>query len=126
MKKLSSLLVAAALGGCFATVGEDGQMSGREAEFTLSLPAAPPLVTVHPGISVVRDYDHEVFYADGYYWARQDQTWYRTHDHRGRWARVDGRSVPATIAQSPPGRYRRYRGEDGHRGDGHDRREGDR
>jgi len=115
MKRLSSLLVAAALGGCFATVGEDGQLVGGEAAFTLSLPAAPPLVTVHPGISVVRDYDHEVFYADGYYWARQDRTWYRTHDHRGRWARVDGRSVPAPISQSPPGRYRRYRGDDGQR-----------
>lgn len=117
MKRLSSILVALALGGCFATVAEDGRVSG-EAVFSLRLPEVmPPLVVVQPGISVVRDWDHEVFYADGYYWARQDRTWYRTRDHRGGWGRVEGRYVPGAIAQSPPGRYRHYRGDGHHRSD---------
>lgn len=120
MKKLSSMLVAIALGGCFATVGEDGQMVGGEAAFTLSLPAAPPLVAIQPGVSVVRDWDNEVFYSDGYYWTRHDRYWYRTNDHRGRWSRVENRRVPLVIAQSPPGRYRHYRGEEHRQGDRHE------
>jgi hypothetical protein len=113
MKRLSSMLVAVALGGCFATVGEDGRMVGGEAAFTLSLPAElPPLIVVQPGIRVVRDFDHEVFYVDGYYWARQDRRWFRSRDHRSGWARVEDRHVPAVIAQTPPGRYRHYRGEE--------------
>ena len=117
MKRLSSILVALALGGCFATVGEDGRVGG-EAVFSLRLPEVlPPLVVVQPGVSVVRDWDDEVFYADGYYWARQDRTWYRTHDHRGGWGRVEARQVPGAIAQSPPGRYRHYRGDEHQRSD---------
>ncbi|HUL60266.1 MAG TPA: hypothetical protein VLU43_13370 [Anaeromyxobacteraceae bacterium] len=120
MKRLSSMLVAvaAALGGCYATVGADGQ-GGGGAAFTLSLPEVPPLVVVQPGVSVVRDMNQEVFYTDGYYWARQDQGWYRTRDHHSGWARVDDHHVPTAIAQSPPGRYRNYHG-DGHQAnDGH-------
>src|SRR6266542_3214055 len=76
MKRLLSMLVAVALGGCFATVGRDGRVVGGEAAFTLSLPVVlPPLIVVQPGVSVARDMDDEVFYADGYYWARQDQRW---------------------------------------------------
>ena len=46
---------------------------GGEGAFTLSLPVVlPPLIVVQPGVSVARDMDDEVFYADGYYWARQD------------------------------------------------------
>ena len=112
MKKLLSMLVAVALGGCFATVGEDGRMvGGGEASFTLSLPVVlPPLIVVQPGVSVARDMNDEVFYADGYYWARQDRYWYRTRDHRNGWSRIEDRHVPTAIAQSPPGRYRHFRG----------------
>jgi len=118
MKRLSSMLVAVALGGCFATVGEDGRMGGGQATFTLSLPEVlPPLVVVQPGVSVVRDLDHEVFYADGHYWVHQDGTWYRARDHRRGWARVEPRGVPAPLVQSPPGRYRHYRGDEHRRGD---------
>ncbi|MBI5068220.1 MAG: hypothetical protein HZB56_08260 [Deltaproteobacteria bacterium] len=129
MMKLTSMIAAIALGGCFATVGEDGQMVGGEAAFTLNLPAAPPLVTIQPGVSVVRDWDGEVFYSNGYYWTRNDRYWYRTNDHRGRWSRVEHRSVPVAIAQSPPGRYRHYRGEEVRHGERehehqHDGREG--
>jgi hypothetical protein len=114
MKKLLSMLVAVALGGCFATVGEDGRTVNGEAAFTLTMPAVlPPLVVVQPGVSVVSDWDNEVFYVDGYYWVRQDRTWFRARDHRRGWARVEDRHVPVAIVQSPPGRYRHYRG-DGH------------
>jgi hypothetical protein len=113
MNKLTITLAAVALGGCFATVDDQGRMTGGgEATFTLGLPAVlPPLVVIQPGVSVVPDIDEEVFYADGYYWARRDGTWIRTQDHRSRWQRVDNRYVPAPIVQSPPGRYRHYRGE---------------
>ena len=121
------MLVAVALGGCFATVGEDGRMvGGGEAAFTLSLPVVlPPLIVVQPGVSVARDMNDEVFYADGYYWARQDRTWFRSRDHRSGWARVEDRHVPAPIVQSPPGRYRHYQGDEHQRGDQeHGRRDG--
>jgi len=113
MQRLLSTLAALALGGCYATVREDGRMVRAEPAFTLILPEVlPPLVVVQPGVSVVRDMDQEVFYADGYYWARQDRTWYRSHDHRAGWAPVESRYVPDGIAHSEPGRYRRYRGEE--------------
>lgn len=128
MKRLLSMLVAVAIGGCFATVGEDGRMVGGEASFTMSLPAVlPPLIVVQPGVSVVRDMDDEVFYADGYYWARQDRRWFRSRDHRSGWARVEDRRVPPVIAQSPPGRYRHYRGDEHQRNDQeHGRHDGNR
>ncbi|BDG04759.1 hypothetical protein [Anaeromyxobacter oryzae] len=134
MRTFVCILVAVALGGCYATSREEERRGeerrGGEASFTLSLPAElPPLVVVQPGVSVARDMDHEIFYADGYYWARQDQTWFRARDHRGSWERVEPRYVPAALVQSPPGRYRHYRGDGDQRSDeehGHDGHGGDR
>ena len=132
MKTVLSMLIAFAVGGCYATVGEERRGSGGEAGFTLRFPDLMPLVVVQPGVSVARDRDDEVFYSDGYYWVRQDRTWYRSHDHRQGWARVDDGGVPQAIVQSPPGRYRHYQGDerrgddqehgkrDGHEGDHHD------
>jgi hypothetical protein len=112
MKKLWSMLVAVSLGGGVAMAGEGIQLVGGEAVFTLNIPdVRPPLIVIQPGVSVIRDYDVEVFYANGYYWSRRDQTWFRSHDHRGTWARVDDRHVPAAIAKSPPGHYRNYKGD---------------
>ena len=111
MKTLIGMLVALALTGCYATLSEDGRGSGGAA-FTLSLPdVLPPLIVLEPGYSVVGDIDEEVFYADGYYWARQDRSWYRTRDHHVGWSRIEDRHVPVRLAQSEPGRYRHYRGE---------------
>jgi hypothetical protein len=126
MKMFWSLLALASLAGCFATVGPDGRARGGETTFSLNLPLLlPPLIVVQPGVSVVSDLDHEVFYSDGYYWARQDRGWYRSSDHRRGWARVEEAHVPAAIVRSPPGQYRRYRGEEGRRNEpGHERREG--
>lgn len=82
----------------------------------------PPLIVVQPGVSVARDMDDEVFYADGYYCARQDRSWCRARDHRGGRDRIEERHVPTVIAQSPPGRYRHYRGEE-HQQRDHERRD---
>jgi hypothetical protein len=123
MKKMTGILMALALGGCFATTGEDGRVVGGEATFTMSLPAVlPPLIVVEPGVSVVRDLDDEVFYVDGYYWARRDRGWIRAQDHRGTWVRVEERRVPGTLVKSPPGRYRQFRGQEGRGDQDHGRR----
>jgi len=112
MKRLLGVVAGVALAGCFAAVDENGRPIAGQAAFSLSFPAVlPPLVVVEPGVSVVQDYDEEVFYSDGYYWARQDSRWYRSHDHRRGWTYVDARRVPGPIARSPPGRYRHYRGD---------------
>jgi len=125
MKRLLGVFVVVALAGCFATVGEDGQVVGQ-AGFTLSLPTIlPPLIVVEPGVSVVSDYDDEVFYSGGYYWVRQDTRWYRSHDHRRGWAQVEARRVPAPIVRSPPGRYRHYRGNGQAQNQNHDGRDSD-
>jgi hypothetical protein len=125
MKRLAGMVVglAIALGAGSALAGEGIVLAGGEAVFTLNLPVIlPPLVVIQPGVSVVRDVPVEVFYANGYYWSRNDQIWYRSHDHRGAWARVDDRHVPASIKGSPPGRYKNYKGDkhdDHEKGNGH-------
>lgn len=118
MRNLLSIVLALALGGCFATVGPDGQAVSGEAEFRLNLPVVlPPLVVIEPGVSVVSSVDDEVFYSDGYYWARSGPGWYRSRDHRAGWSRVEPQHVPAPIARSAPGRYRNYRASSGEQGD---------
>ena len=93
-----------------------------QVEIQMGLPAVlPPLVVVQPGVQVVSDYDQEIFFAGGYYWARRGPYWYRAADYRSRWAYVPVRRVPASLVQIPPGRYRHWHGEPpGHaRGRGH-------
>jgi len=110
MRKVSSMLVVVALGGCLATTREGGSTGTGEGPFTLELPAVlPPLVVVQPGVSVVSDVDAEVFFTDGYFWARRDERWFRAHDHRGGWAPMEDRQVPASIVNSPPGQYQGVR-----------------
>jgi hypothetical protein len=106
MKRLSKMLLALALGmgGGAATAGEGILLTGGDAVFILNLPAIlPPLIVIQPGVSVVRDVNAEVFYANGYYWSRRDQSWYRAHDHQGSWARVDSRNVPVVIRTAATG-----------------------
>jgi hypothetical protein len=108
MKRALYVVLLLALGGCFATVGPGGRRG-----FSISLPSLlPPLVVVQPGVSVVRDFDDEVFFTDGYYYARQDDYWYRTRDHHGSWEEVETQRVPVVIVKSPRGQYRQYRGDD--------------
>lgn len=125
MMKAASLLFVLALGACFVPVREEGR-AGRTGEgpsITFRLPLVlPPLIAIHPGISVVRDLDEEVFYADGYYWARQDAEWYHTRDPHGTWYRVERGRVSPTLARLPPGRYRNWRGDDREKNDREDGR----
>jgi hypothetical protein len=73
------------------------------------LPAVlPALVVVEPGLQVVPQVNEEVFFVDGYYWARRDARWYRSHDHRGGWVVVDSRGVPPRLVKVPPGQYRKW------------------
>jgi hypothetical protein len=74
----------------------------------------PPLVTVEPGVMVVRDFNEEVFFVGGLYYVRRGGLWYRTADTRGRWFPVGPRFVPARLARIPPGRYRHWRGGERH------------
>jgi hypothetical protein len=121
MRRSSKILVALGLllGSGGATAGEGGRLAGEvgklvtgQVVITLGLPAVlPPLIVVQPGVSVVPNQPVEVFYSGGYYWTRQDNGWYRTHDHNGGWARIDERQVPVVIARSPPGQYKHYKGD---------------
>jgi hypothetical protein len=115
MTRPTIMLLAVALAGCHATTRDAARTEGTgEPPFTLGLPAvSPPLVVVQPGVSVMTDVDVEVFYTDGYYWARRDGRWFRAHDHRGSWAPMEDRQVPVSIVNSPPGLYLRHRGDGG-------------
>ena len=78
---------------------------------TVRFEVAPPMVEVQPGVLVVRDYGEEVFFVDGRYWMRgRDGRWYGANDYRGGWVVVEPRGVPASIGDSPPGRYKHHKG----------------
>ena len=68
----------------------------------------PPLVEVQPGVSVVQDFDEEVFFTGGYYWVQRDGNWYRARDHRGTWRYVRPGGLPDALVRLEPGRYRRW------------------
>jgi hypothetical protein len=76
---------------------------------SITFVAPPPLVTVEPGIQVVEDQADEVFFVDNYYWVRRDGHWWRSANHRGGWAYVDGPGVPGALVKVPNGHYRRYK-----------------
>ena len=74
------------------------------------LPAVlPPLVVVSPGVQVVPEVQEEVFFHDGWYWARRDGYWYRSRSHRGGWVVVPPRGVPPRLVALPPGKYRNWK-----------------
>jgi len=78
-------------------------------QFSVNLPVVlPPLVVVEPGVRVVPDVEEEIFYVDGFYYVRRGPVWYRSRTHRGGWAYVEPRFVPARIVRIPPGQYRRW------------------
>jgi hypothetical protein len=86
------------------------------AGISIDLPVVlPPMVVVQPGVQVVPECDHEVFYTGGYYWVRQDNVWYRSRSHRGGWVAAPARVVPAAIVRMPPGHYKHWRAERGPR-----------
>jgi hypothetical protein len=71
----------------------------------------PPMVVIQPGIQVVPEQREEVFFHDGWYWARRDGYWYRTRHHRGGWVLVPAHHVPPGLSRLPPGHYRNWKAE---------------
>jgi hypothetical protein len=82
--------------------------------------APPPLVTVEPGVQVVRDCDDEVFVSGGWYWhPGPNGVWYRTRSYRGGWVVAPRHAVPVAIVRMPRGQYRHFHGE-GYRQERHE------
>ena len=102
-------LMLALAGALLLPVIADAQVRAS-AGLSIDLPVVlPQLVVVQPGIRVVPECDHEVFYTNGYYWAREDDVWYRSRSHRGGWVVAPVRRVPAALVKIPPGHYKRWK-----------------
>jgi hypothetical protein len=102
MHKLKIVVLGALLAPALAL----GQV---RAGISIDLPVVlPPLVVVQPGVQVVPECDHEVFYTNGYYWAREDGVWYRSRNHRGGWVMMQPRAVPVALVKVPPGHYKHW------------------
>jgi len=84
---------------------------GAYAEIHLQLPVVlPPMVVIQPGVQVVTDLDHEVFFVDGAYYARHDDGWYRAaNPHAGAWVGVAPHAVPVALVKIPPGKYKKWK-----------------
>lgn len=83
------------------------------AQIRIIFPVPPPLVVIEPGVQVVEDNDHEVFFVDNWYWYRQDGRWFRNQTHNGTWVAAEERVVPRTIVKFTPGHYRKFKGNKG-------------
>jgi hypothetical protein len=69
--------------------------------------AEPPnVVEIEPGVAVIPEWQHEVFYSDGWYWTRYEGRWYQgSGRHNDGWHFVEAHQVPRAVADVPPGRY---------------------
>jgi hypothetical protein len=82
----------------------------RAAEIYIQLPEAmPALVVIQPGVMVVPEVQHEVFFVDGVYWARHDGGWYRAENPHAAWFGVQTKVVPAALVKIPPGKYKNWK-----------------
>ncbi len=81
------------------------------AEINIGLPAVVPApVVVQPGVQVIPEIDHEVFFVGGVYYARQGGEWYRAPSpHAASWAYVQPHAVPAALVKIPPGHYKNWK-----------------
>jgi hypothetical protein len=129
MKLLITLLLAFAVAAITAAPAPAD--AGVDVQVHIGLPVAPPLVVVQPGVSVVEDWDEEVFFVSPYYWVRRGDVWYRARSPRATFRVAPLRVVPATLVRMPPGQYVKYKKvkhDSGHdrrdRGDDHGRRKG--
>jgi hypothetical protein len=115
MRKLILALIAAVA----STSPLLASAQSASVDLHLDLPLVlPRLVVVTPGVQVVPDVDHEVFFVDGFYWVRHGDGWYRSKSHRHGWVLVPARGVPGRLVAFPPGKYKRYKAEKHHdRGD---------
>lgn len=103
---LSAVLLATALGGCYASgdVGYQATYSGGGEVYA----STPDLVTVSPGVQVVADYDEPVFYSDGFYWRFYDNGWYRSNNYATGWYYYE-RPPVAVLRIDRPTAYVHYR-----------------
>jgi hypothetical protein len=92
--------------------------AGVDVHVNIGLPVAPPLVVVQPGISVVEDWDEEVFFVSPYYWVRRGDLWYRARSPRATFRVAPVRVVPVALVRMPPGQYVKYKAK--HHSHGHD------
>ena len=84
---------------------------GLHAEINLQLPTViPPMVVVQPGVQVIPEINHEVFFVDGAYYARQGGGWYRAPSpHAASWIFIPANAVPAALVKLPPGKYKNWK-----------------
>jgi hypothetical protein len=71
---------------------------------------APTLVTIEPGVFVVRDADQPVYWVDSSYWVYRDNVWYRSSTYDGGWTVVEVDVVPMTIVHRDHHAYVHYHG----------------
>jgi hypothetical protein len=93
--------------------------AGVDVHVNIGLPVAPPLVVVQPGISVVEDWDEEVFFVSPYYWVRRGDFWYRARSPRATFRVAPTRVVPVALVRMPPGQYVKYKSPKHHHGHDH-------
>lgn len=74
---------------------------------------APKLIVAVPGIQVVHDHDHEIFFVHGYYWYLVGGHWYHSVSYKTKWIVVDVKKVPPGLIKLKPGKYKRFRGNSG-------------
>ena len=73
----------------------------------------PYLIEIAPGVWVVEDYPHAVYYVHDYYWYWDSGIWYRSAYFGGGWVVVSLDLVPPPIVQRRHSRYIRYRSSNG-------------
>ncbi len=115
MRKLTLALAGALL---LPAIAEAQIRASAGISFDLPV-VLPQLVVVSPGVQVVPECDHEVFYTNGYYWVREDDVWYRSRSHRGGWVMAPARAVPVALVKVPPGHYKHWKPEKGWKGEKH-------
>jgi hypothetical protein len=94
----------------FAAEAQVGAAARATAQIQIDLPVVlPPTVVISPGIYVVPEVAHEVFFVDGVYWTRHPNGWYRSKSHRGGWVLVPARRVPPGLVKLPPGKYKHWK-----------------
>jgi hypothetical protein len=76
---------------------------------------------VQPGISVVEDWNEEVFFVSPYYWVRRGDLWYRARSPRATFRVAPVRVVPVALVRMPPGRYVKYKAKNHSHGHDHGR-----
>lgn len=116
LRILPALLVGSLLLASPEAQAVDVIVSGPSITFSI----APRLVFVDTHVQVVEDYEHEVFFVNGFYWARHGDGWYRTRSHRGEWVYVKS-GVPASLVRYSPGKFKHFKKahHDGHGHGGH-------